>query len=84
MHIRNFLISLNETETNIFGIMLILTIGTIHELIVYIKKQITKRKERTKKQKEICSEISKYLEKDRRQILQKFYWFAQKSKRLSN
>ena len=48
MHIRNFLISLNETETNIFGIMLILTIGTIHELIVYIKKQITKRKEEQK------------------------------------
>ena len=66
MHIRNFLISLNETETNIFGIMLILTIGTIHELIVYIKKQITKRKERTKKQKEISSEISKCFAKDRR------------------
>jgi hypothetical protein len=31
--------------------MLILTIGTIHELIVYIKKQIMKRKEEQKNKK---------------------------------
>ena len=51
MHIRNFLISLNETETTIMGITLILTIGMIHELIIYIKKYNKKSKEEKQNKK---------------------------------
>lgn len=51
MQLRTFMNSLSETESIIMWIMLILTIGMIHELIIYIRKYNKKRKEEKQNKK---------------------------------